>query len=240
MYGLVNNWLNFVRQSIKHKGLCYLCCSALGRSDRMICTFCRNDLPMIYKACRVCATPIPEGEFCASCIRAEAPYINNTICPFRYTYPVNKLIQDMKFHSRLELAGFFAQSLADHLESRDITEWPQCLVPVPLHSSRLRERGYNQSLELAKQLSQRLDVPVNPDALIRSRNTLPQSALPAKLRKRNINDAFTATRKILTTYDHVVVIDDVITTGTTVNEVARTIKKSGVGRVDVWACARTA
>ena len=143
----------------------------------------------------------------------------------------------MKFNTRLILARFFGQSLATHIIKMK-TELPECIIPVPLHSSRLGQRGYNQSLELARHLSCFLRLPLNRDSLRRVRNTQAQSELPASKRKRNIRGAFTVNGQSLAGADHVAIIDDVITTGSTANEVARQLKKAGVKRIDVWACAR--
>lgn len=239
IYGLVDKWLKFTHSIINDAGLCFLCGDTLQLSDHSLCTFCRQDLPIIRNACLMCGIPMPAGELCAHCIQERKPVINHTYCPFRYAYPVSKLIQDMKFHSRLDLVSFFAQYLAENFLQK-ITERPQCLIPIPLHSSRLRVRGYNQSLELAKHLSQILNIPVDNKSFVRTRKTRIQSELLAKQRKRNIKGAFAKNRTVLPTYNHIAIIDDVVTTGATVDEMARLIKKFGVERVDVWACARAA
>lgn len=235
-HGLVDKWLKIVR-SAANSGICYLCGVTTSPPCLSICKPCCMDLPFNHSACFACAMPVTAGKYCAHCIQERKPVIDRAICPFRYAYPVDKLIQDMKFRSRLEIAGFFAHFMANVLTSRG-TDLPQVLIPVPLHSSRLRERGYNQSLELSRNLSGIMNIPVDNYCLFRKQKTRAQSDLPARQRKKNIRGAFSADIEALSTYEYVAIIDDVITTGATVRETARLIKKSGVKRIDVWSCAR--
>ena len=114
---------------------------------------------------------------------------------------------------------------------------PQLLIPVPLHGRRLRERGFNQAQELARILSARLSIPIDSHSLCRTRNTTAQSGLPKKERQRNIRNAFALTAKVAS--PHVAIIDDVMTTGLTVNEIAKILRASGVSEIEIWVFART-
>lgn len=132
--------------------------------------------------------------------------------------------------SALLLARLMARELAD-------AEHPQALVPVPLHRDRLRRRGYDQALELARPLAQALGLPLRDDLLRRMRATAPQSRLAAPQRRRNLRGAF-AVRTEGNLPTHVALVDDVMTTGATVEAAAAALRRAGVARVDVWVCAR--
>jgi len=148
---------------------------------------------------------------------------------------MDHLLQQLKFHQKLHLATLLGELLADGLKGRE-EPLPECLLPVPLHPQRLRERGYNQALELARVLSSRLNIPLETTICMRQRETAPQTALDGKERRRNLRGAFTV--REVTLPRHIAIIDDVVTTGTTVSELASTLRRSGVERVEVWACAR--
>ncbi len=146
------------------------------------------------------------------------------------------MISRFKFRDRLEYGRLLAQLLADHL-AEGTESWPQLILPVPLHKSRLRERGYNQSLEIAHLLGKRLDIPIEYQKLQRHLNTNHQSDLNITDRQKNIKSAFSLLKPL--NVRRVAVVDDVITTGETVAEISRLLKRSGVQQVDIWALART-
>jgi len=148
---------------------------------------------------------------------------------------MDHLLLQLKFHQKLHLATLLGGLLADGVEGRE-APLPECLLPVPLHSRRLSERGYNQAQELARVLSSRLNIPLEISLCTRQRETTPQTALDGKERRRNLRGAFTVRKGALPR--HIAIIDDVVTTGTTVSELARTLRRYGVERVEVWACAR--
>lgn len=234
--GLVNYRVKNIRKTVA-PGLCHLCQAPLDKSGWQLCAPCLRDLPGNDPACPGCALPGISAGHCAKCLVSSQPSITRATCVYRYAYPVNKLILDMKFHTQPGLARVFGQALADHINTMGST-LPQYIIPVPLHASRLGQRGYNQSLEIARHISSRLGIPVDHQCLKRIRKTLTQSELPASERKRNIRGAFSVNMPALSRYKHVAIIDDVITTGATVNELARVLLKAGVDRIDVWACAR--
>ncbi len=149
------------------------------------CDACDTSLPYLdAMRCPMCALPSPRGGVCGQCLRKQ-PLFDRTVAVYAYAFPVDKLIQSLKFNEQLQLAA----SLADGL-TQGIKALPDFIVPMPLHPARLRERGFNQSRELAQHLARKLDIPLLPDACRRTRNTLPQSALQWRVRSRNVRKAF--------------------------------------------------
>jgi len=146
---------------------------------------------------------------------------------------VDRLIADMKYHHKIYLGNFFAQLMSQQLILRPL---PQALIPVPLHDKRLRTRGYNQSVELSRALSLRLNIPTLTHHISRIKNTFPQAQLPYKKRKQNLKGAFFLEKADIP--PHVAIIDDVLTSGHTVNAVARVLRQAGATDIEVWTIAR--
>jgi len=144
------------------------------------------------------------------------------------------LIADFKYRDKLYLTDVFADLMVEHLQH---TTLPELLIPIPLHPRRLRQRGYNQALELAKSLSRKLAIPISMDTLIRSRDTVPQASLPYDQRKRNMRRAFNVHSSSLPR--HIALIDDVLTTGHTANAAAKLLRHEGVTTIELWTIART-
>jgi len=205
-----------------------------------LCPRCRTELPHNPSACLRCALPLPAGAsaVCGQCQR-RAPAFDYALSPFRYDAPLNHLIHAAKFHARLNVAHLLGTLMADHL-ARVLTlnqrPAPELLVPVPLHPSRLRERGFNQALELARPIARRLRIPIDFTSCRRIRATPAQALFAAKARRRNVKGAFRVLQDIKAR--HVVLVDDVLTTGHTAGELAVTLRRAGVETVTVWACAR--
>jgi ComF family protein len=170
---------------------------------------------------------------CGRCL-SQPPAYDRTYTPFIYQGAIRYLITHLKFGADYKNARLLGQLLAEHLH--DTAERPDCIIPIPLHKSRYRERGFNQAIEIARILSKELQIPLDLDSCIRHRDTPHQIALPAKQRRKNMKNAFSLRKPI--TAQHVAIIDDVMTTGTTAHELAVVLKKSGVAKVDVWVCAR--
>lgn len=217
--------------------LCFLCNSPLYKDERLLCSACTQDLPLNNQACPGCAIPTEDGATCANCLQSYSQPVQNAFCAFRYDYPVNQLIQHMKFHSRLDIAAFFGGQMARRAFQQGLS-LPECFIPVPLHPSRLAGRGFNQSLELARIIARETRTPVNYKTCARTHNTPAQTGLSAQQRRRNIKGAFEIGRKTLPQYQRVAIIDDVVTTGSTVHELARALSGAGIEQIDVWACAR--
>ena len=232
---MVYNWLDTVCSAL-FPARCALCGAA---ADRELCAACHADLPHNRHACRCCAIPLPadagEDALCGPCQQHPPPY-TACLAALRYQAPLDRLVTGLKFHGRLAHGRLLAELLGDYLETRGFTR-PDLLVPVPLHPARLRRRGYNQALELARPLSKRFDLTLDVDALRRRRDTQPQMELDHRQRLRNMRGAFEAGAQVRDR--HVAVVDDVVTTGHTVEEAAKALLRAGAARIDVWACART-
>jgi ComF family protein len=167
----------------------------------------------------------------------RSPPFTRTFALWHYELPINQWVAGLKFKRNLVYARLMGRLFARHLmEGYRGGEMPQCIVPVPLHRARLRQRGFNQAMEIARPLAKHLGVPLRPQACVRTVATQPQSDLPAKLRKRNVKGAFEVRADM--TGAHVALVDDVMTTGQTLTELTETLIKTGVMRVDLWVCAR--
>ena len=214
-----------------------LLCGAPGTHRRDLCSGCDGDLPRNLKACRRCAQPLTSGGslICGQCQR-HPPVFDSMTAPFCYDPPIDGLIRDLKFRGHLPAGQLLGELLGDDLEQRRLP-LPQGIVPVPLHLSRLRQRGFNQSLELARPLAKRFGLPILAGSVHRLRPTPPQSQLDLRQRLTNVRGAFAARRSIEAR--HLAIVDDVVTTGSTVTELAQVLRQAGVERIDVWACART-
>jgi ComF family protein len=211
-----------------------LLCSARGENGFDLCAACLADLPRNDCCCARCAMPLETpAPLCGRCVRRASPW-DAAWAPFRYAYPLDRLEMRFKFGADLA-AGKLLASL--WIASHRPGECPQAIVPVPLHRSRLRSRGYNQALEIARPLAKALRVPLLRDVLRRTRATDAQTELSALQRRRNVRGAFTAKFENEIP-EHVAVLDDVFTTGATLSECTRVLKRAGVARVDVWALAR--
>jgi ComF family protein len=213
--------------------VCVLCRAATG-TDEDFCSGCRADLPWIKTACPLCALPSSSKSACGACQRKRPP-VSRAVAALRYATPIDRLVAGLKYHRRLELAHALGDLLATKLS--DVAERPDLLVPVPLHSSRLRERGYNQALEIARVVAARLNIPLQADAARRVRATATQTALPLKQRSRNVRNAFRVTADEVTG-KHVALVDDVMTSGHTVNALAKALRRAGAREVSVWVVAR--
>lgn len=202
-----------------------------------LCADCRNALPRIENPCPGCGIPLRSATRCLRCLNSPPPFEHVRI-PYLYAEPVTGLIHALKFRRRLAAASVLGRLLAEYLEGPDLC-LPQCIVPVPLHPKRQRERGFNQSMEIARPLSDRLDVPVAPRLARRTRPTVPQSSLRgADSRRRNMRGAFSVQTKAAAGIGHVAIVDDVVTTGATVGALALALKSAGVTRIQLWCLAR--
>lgn len=196
---------------------CCLCGFEGASLDLDLCCFCRASLPWDMAATR--------GAFCA----------------LRYEHPVDDLIQRLKYHGVLANARVLGVLLAQAVQERGHA-LPRLLVPVPLHLARLRERGFNQAAALTRYAARMLEIPMAFHAVRRVRNTPSQTALDMAERHRNVRGAFAvkgarALRRLLDA-GHVAIVDDVVTTGSTVNALRAVLLGAGVRQVDVWAVAR--
>lgn len=241
---LIQDWndLSILSQHLLNIGLKFgrslpaqpcLLCGSLSR-DGLCCAACNAELPRLsLMHCPTCALPTPAGEVCGRCLQ-HPPAFDHAVAAFSYSFPVDRLIKALKFNEHLILVDF----LADELASR-VTSKPDRIIALPLHPTRLRERGFNQSQLLAARISKRLGIPLLTEACQRVRDTPPQSSLPWKERDKNIRGAFTLSSSADFVDRHVAIVDDVMTTGASLGELARTLKKAGAREVSVLVVART-
>ena len=212
--------------------LCLLCRAACPWNEAL-CPGCHADCPRLGPACRRCGNPLPGADLCGSCA-ARPPPFTRVVAPFRYRYPVDALIRDFKYGGRLACVRFFGASLAQEVATRG-PDLPECLLPVPLHWRRVVDRGFNQSLEIARAIGARLDLPVDRHFLRSVRPTPPQVGLTAASRRRNLRGAF-RTQGVMR-WKRVAVVDDVMTTGATAREISRVLLRAGIEEVEIWAVA---
>lgn len=210
---------------------CDLCGSASG--DSLLCPACTADLPSLPAAlCPRCALPSPTGEVCGRC-QKHPPSFDRTIAAFPYAFPIDRLVQQLKYGHRLALATWMGERLADRC--RNLTA--SLIIPMPLHAGRLTERGFNQSVEIARPIANRLDIPLDLGACRRSRPTAPQEGLSLLQRRRNLKHAFLCPADLAGL--DILLVDDVATTGASADECARTLKLNGAATVTVAVVART-
>ena len=214
-----------------------LACGEAGADGRDLCAACQRALPWNAASCARCGLPMAEAvDACGRCLRTPPP-LDRVHAAFDYRFPVDRLIPRFKFHHDLAAGRELALAMRTSLAGRALASGsPDAVVPVPLHAHRLRERGYNQALELARPLAAAFGLPLLADGLRRTRETAPQSGLSALARRRNPRGAFAAGPAALPA--HVVLVDDVMTTGATLFACARALRQAGVQRVDAWVAAR--
>ena len=213
-------------------GSCFLC---RGAADGVLCAACDADLPRLpIPRCPSCALASSSGAVCGRCLAAPPAY-DGTIAALAYEFPADVLVQSLKFRSELALAPLLAGLLVPQLPKDVRVDY---LLPVPLSAVRLRERGFNQALEIARHVAAATGCRLAPTLAERSRDTPPQIDLPHAERARNVRGAFRCTQALAGA--EVAVLDDVMTTGATLEELAATLKRAGAVRVVNWVVARTA
>lgn len=219
---------------------CLLCAA---NSRDILCPSCLSDLPRLpAQCCPVCALPTPQGEICGRCL-VHAPHFDATYAAFRYGFPLDRLVQAFKYGHQLALGRYFGRRLAALADPAmratspaEATSCADLVAPLPLHPARLRERGFNQSLELARPLAARLGRALAPALCQRVRDTPAQAGLPWRERKKNIRGAFHCDADL--TGKTVILVDDVMTTGASLDECARTLKHCGAAAVILFVLAR--
>lgn len=212
-------------------------CDAPLEAGQNLCAACAAQLPWISHACRQCGRALESdsGALCGRCLRRPPAY-DGVFAPLAYKEPVDRLIAEFKFRGRLSHALMLSKLMIEAADAHQRTP-PELFLPVPLHPRRLRERGYNQAHELARLLGRHYSIKADPYSLKRERNTEAQMRLPARQRLRNVRGAFRL-RRSRQLPESVAIVDDVMTTGATVNEIAMLLRRAGVTRIEVWALAR--
>ncbi|CAJ2376060.1 MAG: Competence protein F [Arenicellales bacterium IbO2] len=212
------------------------CALCAARAERGFCGDCRQMLPWITRACEICGAELPAGApgVCGGCQAEEPPSYDRAVIPFRYCEPVAGQIRLLKYRDQLGHAAALGAMLSLHAR-RARPPHPDALMPVPLHGKRLRLRGFNQAMEIAKSVGRELGIEVRHRELRRIKNTVPQVGLSHAARRSNVRGAFRASplRGM-----HIALVDDVVTSGSTVDAAARALKRAGAETVSVWAVAR--
>jgi len=204
-----------------------------------LCGICRQALAWNACACARCALPLPRPEpLCGRCLRRPPPQ-SATLAPLHYAEPVDQLLTTLKFGQRLAAGRCLSALLLELPALQPFCVGLDLAIPVPLHTRRLRERGYNQALELLRPIAATLMLPLAPAALRRCRHTPPQTGLDGATRRRNLRGAFDIDAAALRDR-RVLLMDDVVTTGATVSEAARALLRGGAREVRVLAAARVA
>ena len=235
--GSLRLWLAQLGRAVLRSS-CLLCGQETGNAANL-CPGCLGDLPRNAVACPVCALPLAApADRCGRCLRRAPPFERARI-PFRYGWPLDRLVTRFKFDGDLAAGRVLADAFVDAVCGSPASV--DAIVPVPLHRKRLRQRGFNQSLELARRIGRAFETPVIATALVRTRATEAQSGLDAGARRQNVRGAFAAgvaVSPLLQGAACVALIDDVVTTGATAIAAAQALRRGGVRRVELWAIAR--
>ncbi len=211
---------------------CFLC--GVMSNEGLCCEACLADLAQLDpQHCPVCALPTTGAEVCGRCLQYP-PRFDLTAAAFGYCFPVSELIKALKFRESLILVNFLADALAQRIVSL-----PDAVIAMPLHPLRIRERGFNQSQLLAQRIAKQLGLRLLSGVCHRVRDTTPQSSLPWKERDKNMRNAFSISTNKGIEGSHIAIVDDVMTTGASVNELAGALKLAGACKVSVWVVART-
>jgi ComF family protein len=213
---------------------CELCATASGAE--LICPGCFASLPRLGPCCPVCALPSSNREVCGHCF-AHPPPFEATVAAFVYAFPVDRLLHAFKYHGRLALAEWGAGAILEEHARHRAAHRPDRLIALPLAPERQRERGYNQAFEIARAVGERLRVPLLSRGVKRVRAAPPQAALPWSERAKNVRGAFACEMELEGM--SVAIVDDVMTTGASLAELAKTLRLAGAARVQNWVVART-
>ncbi len=199
-----------------------------------VCPACLADLPWhTQPQCPQCATPTPQGQTCGACLK-RPPAFDRAFAALGYTFPLDRLIPRLKYHGQLAIAPALGECLARAIEAAPT---PDRMIAMPLHAKRIRERGFNHATEIARDMATRLGLPLDLTSCQRIRDTPPQKGLKQDARRRNLRGAFTCSGDVQG--QHIALVDDVMTTGTSLDELAATLKRAGAREVTCWVAART-
>jgi len=220
---------------------CCVLCGAASKQPYSLCAPCHQDLPILQQKCALCAQMLPKDTpdqtLCGACLSSPPPF-DQLHALFSYEPPITHWVVGLKFKHQLTYARLLGDLLVHPI--RDVwyqkTALPDLIIPVPLHPTRLQERGFNQATEIARPIARALNIQMDQSGLIRHKATAAQSGLSRKERQQNVKGSFTAHRS----YEGLTIalVDDVVTTGHTISECCHAIRKQGAKRIDIWTCAR--
>ncbi|MEO7320912.1 MAG: ComF family protein [Nitrosospira sp.] len=225
----LNSRLNITRLFFRKN--CLLCGAA---SDGNMCPPCLDSLPQLpLHLCEVCALPAAESCVCGACL-ANPPAFDRIIASLSYAFPVDALVHSLKYQRNLSIAPVLADLLVTRIDGIVL---PDFILPMPLHPARVKERGFNQALEIARGVAKKTGIALLPTACRRIKNTPSQTGLPWKEREQNIKGAFMCEADLAG--KRIAILDDVMTTGATLNELAKILHERGATHVGGWVVART-
>jgi ComF family protein len=236
----VNLWLKNIQYCVL-PGTCINCHKASERNYDL-CASCENLLPRIKDPCISCGLPLPannyDGFLCGNCIISPPPY-KHIISAFNYAEPIDHLIGAFKYQGKLAYGKVLSKQLLQLVMSvYSSRTLPELLIPMPLHTSRLQHRGFNQSIEISRYLSRHLNIPQNINLCFRNRFTLQQEGLTASARKKNLRGAFSIRQNFQSLPKSFAIIDDVVTTTASTQELAFLLLSHGVKDIHIWSLAR--
>jgi ComF family protein len=219
-----------------------LLCHYPSNTAEDLCRACFFDLPILHESCIQCAKTLPESEakhlVCGKCLQSPPPF-DRTYALFAYQSPITKLIMELKFHECLVNANVLGTLMITAIKDKWYRNQtlPELLIPIPLHPKRLKKRGFNQALEIARPIAKSLHIPIDTQGCLRIKHTDAQAQLALKKRTHNMKNAFLIRGDY--TNRHIAILDDVTTTGHTIMAFSKALKKAGARQIDVWCCAKT-
>ncbi|MBF0265264.1 MAG: ComF family protein [Gammaproteobacteria bacterium] len=235
----MKHFIQFLQHQISSSH-CILC-NKEADIEISLCPQCINNLPINQQACIYCAIPLSSNTkqlICGHC--QKNPFIfDQSFSPFLYHDSIIPLIHQLKYQEKLYIARTLAKLFTHQLQKINFRK-PDALVPIPLHTSKYKQRGYNQTQEITNFISKELHIPIDNQLLVRKKPTISQQSLNAKQRQNNMKDAFEVKQEnnMIKNYHHITLIDDVMTTGNTLQSAAKQLKKSGISVIDTWTIAR--
>jgi ComF family protein len=228
---ILNICLNFAHNLLPQN--CLLCTAEAGRAA--LCPACIAELPLLSAPqCPVCAHPTLSGDICGACL-AHPPAYLRTVAAYSYAFPLDQLVQTLKYHHQFAVVDILTGPLLANIKV-STGPLPDAVIAMPLHPNRLRQRGFNQSQQLARTIARQLKLPLFDHACRRDRDTPPQAALPFRERHKNIRNAFSCNDSVAG--KRIAIVDDVMTSGSTLDSLARALLKAGALEVQCWVVAR--
>lgn len=224
-----------ITQGLSLPSICTVC-NQFHKGSMAVCSFCMDLMTPLGLRCKQCAYPLPQTDYliCGQCIK-KPPYFDNAYIGYQYEEPLRSLLHQFKYRNSLYLGSFLCHLISHTIPKIAPDASPPCLIPIPMHPKKIKQRGFNQAAILTKLLAKQLKIAYDHKNCQKVINTAPQASLNGEQRQKNLHQSFKVNQ---IPYAHVILIDDLLTTGSTANELARILKQTGVARVDISCCAR--